>query len=117
MPDRMSRHDEHDDRPELIKKRGRVILFDRLWRAFLTLLLLGIGTIMIYDVIIGHQTRSEILDCTVPGGECYQEGQKRTQDVLDDIGEIIRLTVSCADEVGTQSEAEIRECVLNRLGE
>lgn len=123
MPDRMERrydndgelHDEHEDRPDLIKQRARVILLDRIWRTFLAGMLIVLLAFVGYDIVVGHATREQIADCTIPGGDCYQDGQKRTGEVLIDIGEIIRLTVACADRQGPQTEEQIKACVLDGL--
>ncbi len=117
MPDRMAHPDEHYDRPDLVKKRTRVIIMDRLWRTFLSVVMLITIGILIYDVTVAAATREKIADCTTPNGECYQRGEERTGEVLIDVGEIVRLTMACADKAGVQTEEEIQRCVEKGLEE
>lgn len=56
-----------------------------------------------------------IEDCVSPTGKCYKEGQARTKGVLDNVGVIIILSNSCADEMGTQDYSTIRACVYSKL--
>jgi hypothetical protein len=61
-----------------------------------------------------------ILDCTDPKGECYEQSQRRTAQVLASVQRIIVLAAACAaDVVASDSvdgrESEITACVTKRL--
>jgi hypothetical protein len=74
----------------------------------------------------GKQTRDRIADCTTPGGECYQEGQKRTGEAIQILYEqgiarekitrtVVRLAAACADKPGSQTAQEILLCIEERM--
>jgi hypothetical protein len=60
-------------------------------------------------------TNERIVDCTTPGGKCYQQGQKRTGAAVADILKGATYAIACADKRGVQTEAEIQACVLKRI--
>lgn len=58
-----------------------------------------------------------IEDCTTKGGECYEDGARRTANVIQVLNEagdqrrdFIIAVVICADLPGTQTVASIRAC-------
>lgn len=62
----------------------------------------------------------QILSCTDPTGECYQEGQRRTATAVSDISASNILAVVCALDVpnGTplnQALQQVTDCVAQRL--
>ena len=60
-------------------------------------------------------TNERIVDCTTPGGKCYQQGQERTGQAVGDILKGATYAIACADKRGVQTEAEIQACVLKRI--
>lgn len=60
-------------------------------------------------------TNQTILDCTEPTGECYKESQRRTKEVVTDIGKVSAYAAACADLPGVQGSDEVLTCVLDRL--
>lgn len=61
------------------------------------------------------ETLEIIKDCTQPEGACYQRGQDRTAEVVDNIGLLSTYAAACADQPNQQTAVEIRECVLDLL--
>lgn len=68
---------------------------------------------------VAEQTNEQILDCTEPGGECYQQQQTRTGDLLGlpegPINTVVVTAIACADGAGVQSDVEIIRCVEDTL--
>lgn len=58
------------------------------------------------------RTLDLIRDCTEPGGECFDRGQKRTADVVADLNKAAVYAAACADKRGVQGEDEIYACVV-----
>lgn len=73
------------DRPEIIRKRAKVILVQSLWKWFISLIVVAVLTLVVIDTLQGRAVRQELLDCTTPEGDCYKDGQKRTAKVVDQL--------------------------------
>lgn len=62
-----------------------------------------------------------IKSCVDPEGKCFLEAAKRQADVIGDppapINNVIILAAACADREGVDTEAQIRACVLEGLGQ
>jgi hypothetical protein len=58
------------------------------------------------------ETLRLIQDCTQPGGECYDRGQKQTADVVADLNRAAVYAAACADKPGVQGKDEIYACVI-----
>ena len=56
-----------------------------------------------------------IEECTTPGRPCYDQGQKRTADVVSDLNRVAVFAAACADKAGVQGEDEIFSCVIRLL--
>lgn len=56
-----------------------------------------------------------LVDCTTPTGTCYRDAQARTGEAVGSINDVVILAAACADRAGVDTEAEIRECVLEGL--
>jgi hypothetical protein len=105
---------EFDERPDLIRRRARAVMAERAWR----MLWIGIGALvavlLVWDITVGYQARERIADCTTPGGECYEEGQKNTGSAVTDIVDLARLAsiaaAACADQPGQQTFHDVRVC-------
>lgn len=113
---------EFEDRPELVKKRARALIVQRLAAAALAVFVIASLTLTAYNAIVGIATRAALLDCTTPGGQCYQEGQKRTAEAIRQLveaneagevttREIVILAADCADNPGVDTADEIEACV------
>lgn len=121
------RENEFEDRPELIAKRARTIIVERVFLTTLAVcVLLALG-LLSYNALNSLATRDAILDCTQPTGECYKEGQRRTGEVIRQLIEsnqdtamitrqIVVLAAACADDPGNNSADEIERCVDRQLG-
>lgn len=123
------REDEFDGRPELVKKRGRVILLQRLAVAIVTIYIIGSLTLLVLNAIQASQTRHTLIDCTSPSGKCYQEGQKRQGKVINQLIQsdattqhIVVLAAACAEEDAIRAEEDrviraqmISKCVNDQL--
>jgi hypothetical protein len=60
-----------------------------------------------------------IRSCVVPGGKCYQRQQEETGALLGvpegPINTVVVAAISCADQVGVQTDTEIIRCVRSTL--
>lgn len=120
--------DEFQERPALVRQRVRVEILDRVWKAVLlifVILALGISAV---NAVVSIDYRQRLLDCTVPEGQCAQEGQERTAEAIQsliqaglDREEITRQVVvaaaACADQAGVDTEEEIQKCVDKKMEE
>lgn len=70
---------------DLTTKRKRAILLGNLTVfMFIVFCVMALGFLLLstwYDA----QTKAEILDCTEPTGECYQQGESRMKGVVDQV--------------------------------
>jgi hypothetical protein len=120
------REDEFDGRPELVKKRARVIIVKRAIASVIALFMLATLALLAYNAIQSIRTRNALLDCTTPTGQCYHQSQKRTGLLIESLinnlttsdavtRRIVILAASCADESQSQTVEEIQQCVDSRL--
>jgi hypothetical protein len=111
---------EFDGRPELLKARARAIMLERLWRVLWIVIVAIVAALIVADIIIGTRARAELLDCTTPGGECYEKSQEQTGGAVADIVKFSRdasvAAAHCADAPGQQTLAEIRKCTNEIMG-
>lgn len=76
-----------DSNPDLVKRRARYDLAQRVLRALvITCVLLTTG-LLIYLAAGANNAANAIRDCTTPGGKCYQDGEKRTAAA---VGQIVK---------------------------
>jgi hypothetical protein len=124
--DAAERDNEFDGRPDLVKKRARAIVVQRLAFCVVAFFIVATLSILTINAVISLKTRSALLDCTEPSGECAQEGQKRTADVIQQLIEagrlgdvatqrIVVLAAACADKEGVNTIPEIERCVNDQL--
>lgn len=89
----------------------------------LTMVLLGAVTLFVAALaVIGYQvttTNQRVVDCTTPGGRCYQQGQERTAQA---VGDVLRVSVYMAEcsrlfpnESGPEFDRKLERCVFDRL--
>lgn len=64
-------------------------------------------------------TNQRMADCTTPGGRCYEEGRKRTENA---VGAVVRISVYVAEcgrlhpgESGPDFDRKLEQCVAERL--
>lgn len=56
-----------------------------------------------------QETANRVEDCTNPDGQCFQEGQRRTADVVANLNVVTQYSVICGERV--DGEAAILRCV------
>lgn len=61
------------------------------------------------------QVSETIEDCVNPSGKCFQDGAKRTSAAVESIGDIVAITIVCADASGTQDYTTIKKCVDQKI--
>lgn len=104
----------------------------------LVLLVLGAITMVVTlaFVVLTHQAsldqRERLLDCTEPGGECYQQSQERTAEAVKLLAEntaaiaarsqattreVVAVAAACADRPGPQTRKAIMRCMMEQLDE
>jgi hypothetical protein len=74
-------------------------------------------TSLLFLVVVGYFTfdsRDQLLDCTVPGNECYERGQANTAKVVGQIIDqqrkvVVIVTAVCAEEPEIRDEVDKRE--------
>lgn len=124
----MTTHDEFENRPELIRLRARNIFVKRLIIALAVLWVLATTTTTTVNAVFSFSTRSTLLSCTVPGEKCYDEAQRNTGKVvqqiidsnqLDEVAtqNIVIAASYCANTLDNNTEAQIRQCVEDRIKE
>lgn len=109
------RSDEFDGRPELVRKRAVNIAMGRLLIALFIIWLVGTNMIQVWDIFEGREQRGILVDCTSPGGECYERGQERTGEAVGNINRIVVLAAACADRPGAHTVLEIERCIKGHL--
>lgn len=118
MPDRLTRHEDeglysHDE--ELIRKRAKIIIWDKLWRGFLAVAIVLLMTIMVYDVILGSVTRERIVSCTTRSGECYKENQDRSGQLVEQLQRSLVLAIICASREGVDTPRQVETCMVQLM--
>lgn len=63
------------------------------------------------DLLLEQTAR--IIDCTEPGGECFEEGQERTAEAVGSINTVTGLSIVCGQRFTTASE--IFDCVAREF--
>jgi hypothetical protein len=58
-----------------------------------------------------EETLKLVKDCVLPGGKCFERGQKQTADAVGSISLRQVAAVACGDQPGTQGPLEIAACV------
>lgn len=96
-----------------LRRRSTFIV---VWLVAAVLLLGGLFTVALQNRKINSQNGSiarRIADCTTSGGQCYEDGQRRTGTAIQEIilGNIY--IQQCAKV--TQTDAELEQCVIRRM--
>ena len=117
---------EFDDRPDLIKKRVRAVRAR--WALIISVVFIVVVILLtlFFNAVSAISTRQALLDCTTPQGKCYEESQKRTAEVVQDLitagrnGEIatrliVVLAVGCANTLEETTVEAIQRCVDRQL--
>lgn len=79
------RDSEFDGRPGLVAQRARAIILQRLAIGVVVLFMVASMSVLVYNALVSIATRAELLDCTDPTGQCYQEGQKQTAAIIQQL--------------------------------
>lgn len=92
-----------------------------------------IGLLTLFVVLIGvvtwqsnqvvrstQQTNDVIVDCTTPGGQCYEDGRRRTGAAVADLIRASTYVAQCArlrpNESGPEFDRFLEQCVAEKLG-
>lgn len=62
-----------------------------------------------------RSTGVRIEDCTTPGRECFERGQKQTAAAVASINRVAILAAACADKPHRQTVEQIQACVIAEL--
>lgn len=66
------------------------------------------------------QANRQVADCTTPGGQCYEEGRRRSAAAIADILKVSIYMAECArlfpGEAGPEYDRKLEKCVYDRLG-
>lgn len=88
---------EYQERARLARKRFRLTIVGLIAATAVILAALAVILSKINDDLISAgRSRAQIADCITPKGKCYQDGQKRTNGVLQSVNKIIVLAAACA---------------------
>lgn len=91
-----------------IGRRVLLVLF-ALWLVTMSLAAL-------YGVVLVRAAQVRLEDCTTPGRECYDDGARRSGELVGNITDAQQdaavFAAACADRDGVQGQAEIERCVL-----
>jgi hypothetical protein len=114
-------YSEFDSRPELRKKRAMAMIVQRLMIALVVMYCFTTLTLLL---VLGYQSqeqRNNLLDCTTPEGQCYQDGQRRTKEAIEALINDNQLTrdtvvvaVACAQDRTNVSEEDILHCIQEK---
>lgn len=118
--------DEFDGRPDLVKARARAIVVQRVAASLVGLSIVASLTLLTFNALQSTRTRETLLDCTVPSGKCYAQGQKRTGEAIQQLIDanslnevatrrIVVLTAVCDDLPGVDTVDELQACVDRKL--
>lgn len=117
---------EFQDRPELVRKRARAIMLQRLLVAAGIILGVIMVLFILWDIAEGRDRRAQLLDCTQPGGQCYQDGQERTAEAVQSIIDesllqeaatrrVVVLAAYCAAQPGQETVEQIEACITREM--
>lgn len=113
--------DEFEGRPELIEQGRRAERMRRIALSAVALYCMLTLTLVTYGSVIGTMDRNLIIDCTTPGGDCYQQSQGRTGEAVSGINlytkAVVIIAAACADRPGVNTERQIEKCVNEKLEE
>lgn len=112
--------DEFERRPELVKQRARVLFLQRIGAGVLIFYMVLSMTVLLVNAVASYQTRGAILDCTQPSGGCYQNGQQRTGDAVQNLKQankqvIIAAAYCSSKDENIGNEQRIKQCVNRTL--
>jgi hypothetical protein len=115
----MPTRDEFTDRPELVKKRARALMWQRLGLALIGLFVIATLGGLTINSLFAKQQRDQLADCTTPGGKCYEEGQRQARartKILIDAGNnravYTRAVVKAASKCQNQFTAPVPDSVF-----
>lgn len=124
----MSEYSEFKDRPELLKRKNRRDYWLRLIAITVVIYVVVSSGLAAVNAISSFQSRGRLLDCTTPHHKCYDEGAKKSADIvqqlLDILGNrtkktraIVKDAAYCADQPGAETRKELERCIRQQLKE
>jgi hypothetical protein len=68
---------------------------------------------------VGQETRTRLLDCTDPNGQCYKDGQARSGAIVKSLNDnqktVVTIAAYCAKQPVNQTLEQIEACVNKEL--
>jgi hypothetical protein len=108
-------YDEFEGRPDLIKKKDRATVWVRTLVVVTCVYMLVVLSAVFANTLLSFSSRQTLLDCTQPTGHCYQQGQKRSASIIEQVLQAQRLALACQDKRGHQTDREIARCITRLL--
>lgn len=78
----------------------------------------GLGTIAVQNnqVLLNVQTGTDrLVDCTTPGGKCYEQGSRSQSAAVKTINEMSVYAAYCAHKPDNDTVQEIKSCIEQEL--
>lgn len=109
------REDEFEGRPDLVKKRARTIILQRVAIGVVAAFMTAAMILLVLNALASIKSRNVLLDCTQPTGECAKDGQERTGKVIQNLIDanslgdvatqrVVVLTAICSEEPEIKAE-------------
>jgi hypothetical protein len=108
-------YDEYEGRPDLAKKRDRAVTWVRALVIITCAYMIVVLSAVFANTLLSFSSRRTLLDCTQPTGHCYQEGQKRSAEIIAHVLQDLHLALVCQDHPGHQTDEQITRCVRRLL--
>lgn len=101
-----------------VEKWGRRLMILKHIRDILAVLLGVACTLLLIHITTGTNNYTKrLVDCTTPGGKCYEQGRSATTGAVGTINQVVTVTVYCAKKAdrATVTLAQIQDCVNAQL--
>lgn len=119
---------EIQDRPDLIRRRARANFAGKVLLGVLILTTVLTLALVIVSTNSGNADRDRLVECTTPNGRCYQQSQKRTSKLIQQLIDantqqavktrrVVVLAQYCHGLPGVDTVDEILACVNTRMKE
>lgn len=108
---------------DIVQKVDKTItLYHWTRQILIALLIVLIGLVVVVQfMILGNvqSTTDQLLDCTDPSGQCYQDGSRRQGEAVKNITNeqkrIVTIAAYCAKQPGNNTLEQIEDCVNKEL--
>lgn len=72
------------------------------WLLGITVFLMLLASIVIQTVVASetHRNTNRLVDCTTPGGKCYEQGRSTTSGAVGSINKITIAAIYCSGKLG-----------------